>query len=137
MATTTKKADSKYYEAVGRRKEATARVRITESKKSEFIINERDLHTYFPTEEMQRVVKSSFALLPDIHYSVSVRVKSGGVHAQAEAVSLGLARAIQKADQSYRPSLKKAMLLTRNPREKERRKFGLKKARKSPQWSKR
>ena len=135
--TKVKKSVEQYHEGVGRRKESTARVRITAAKKMDYRVNDRELHAYFPTEELQRVIRSPFALVEGVHYQVSVQVKGGGVHSQAEAVAMGLARALEVADGTLRPILKKGKLLTSNSRQKERRKFGLKKARKAPQWSKR
>lgn len=134
---TEKKSAERYHEGLGRRKESVARVRITPSKKMDFDINEKELHVYFPTEELQKIIRTPFSVIEGVHYSVTARVKGGGVHSQAEAVSLALARALELADKSSRPLLKKADLLTSNSRQKERRKFGLKKARKAPQWSKR
>jgi len=134
---TIKKSDVKYFEGLGRRKEAVARVRIAPAKKTEFAVNGKELHVYFPTEELQRTVKQPMTVLADMHFDISIQAKGGGMHAQAEAASMGLARAIELSDGTNRPILKKAKLLSSNSRQKERRKFGLKKARKAPQWSKR
>lgn len=136
-ATKAKKREGGYHEAVGRRKESVARVRLTPAKKTEYSVNEKEMHVYFPTEELRRVVKHATEIVPDTHYTVEIKVKGGGIHSQAEAVSLGIARALEKIDNTVRPLLKKEGLLSRNARIKERRKFGLKKARKAPQWSKR
>jgi len=133
----TKKSAEQYHEGIGRRKESVARVRIVASKKAEYRVNDKELHQYFPTEELQKIVRSPMALLEGVHYAVSIHARGGGVHSQAEAVAMGLARALEIADGTVRPTLKKAKLLTSNSRQKERRKFGLKKARKAPQWSKR
>ncbi len=133
----TKKSAEHYHEGIGRRKESVARVRITPAKKMDYSVNDKELHVYFPTEELQKVVRSPFAVVEGVHYTVSIHAKGGGIHSQAEAVAMGLARAIEVADGSSRGVLKKANLLTSNSRQKERRKFGLKKARKAPQWSKR
>lgn len=127
----------KYIEAVGRRKTSIARVRLTPASKNSFKINERDLASYFPTKELQKVVDEALLAAKGLHFSVSVHVKGGGVHSQAEAVRHGVARAIVKQDQTLRQVVKTAGFLKRDPRAKERRKFGLKKARKAPQWSKR
>jgi len=134
---TTKKSEGQYFEGIGRRKESVARVRVTPAKKTEFVVNGKELHFYFPTEELQKVVKQPMAVLADLHFNISIQAKGGGMHSQAEAASMGLARAIEKSDETNRGVLKKAKLLTSNSRQKERRKFGLKKARKAPQWSKR
>ncbi|MFA6006113.1 MAG: 30S ribosomal protein S9 [Candidatus Paceibacterota bacterium] len=133
----TKKSEGQYHEGLGRRKESVARVRITPAKKMDFSVNDKELHVYFPTEELQKIVRSPFALVEGVHYTVSIHTKGGGMHSQAEAVAMGLARALEMTDKTLRPVLKKGKLLTSNSRQKERRKFGLKKARKAPQWSKR
>ncbi|MCC6199100.1 30S ribosomal protein S9 [Candidatus Nomurabacteria bacterium] len=128
----------KYIESIGRRKTATARVRLTPASKNSFSINEKDLAGYFVTEELQKIVTDPFAVLADkAHYTVSVKVTGGGIHSQAEAVRHGISRGLVKEDEGDKVALKSAGFLKRDPRSKERRKFGLKKARKSPQWSKR
>ena len=130
--------ETKYIEAVGRRKTSVARVRITPASKISFKINDRDLASYFPTKELQTVVEESFAKSKSaLGFAVSAHIKGGGIHSQAEAMRHGIARALVKSDLELRTKLKTAGLLKRDPRAKERRKFGLKKARKSPQWSKR
>ncbi len=138
MATikTEKKAE-RYIEAVGRRKTSVARVRITPSSKGSFKINDRDLDSYFPTAELRKIVEEAVNKAKAGHFSVSVHVKGGGVHSQAEALRQGISRALVKHDESFKTKLKTAGFLKRDPRAKERRKFGLKKARKAPQWSKR
>ncbi len=129
--------NTKYIETVGRRKTAIARVRLTPGKES-FTVNDRDFKKYFPTKELQKkAVEDISNIKPLVTHAITIKVKGGGVSAQAEAVRHGLARAIVKLDALAKPAIKKAGFLTRDPREKERRKFGLKKARKSPQWSKR
>jgi small subunit ribosomal protein S9 len=131
--TTTKK---KYVEAIGRRKTATARVRLTAATKESYVINDKDLATYFVTEELQKIVTDPFKTVGTV-YSVSVHVKGSGIHSQAEAVRHGIARALVKENEEDKTKLKSEGFLKRDPRAKERRKFGLKKARKAPQWSKR
>ncbi len=127
-----------YIETIGRRKTATARVRLTPATKQAFVINDKDLATYFGTEELQKIVTDPFAKLEGgTHYSVSVKVVGGGIHSQAEAVRHGISRGLVKENEETKPKLKQAGFLKRDPRAKERRKFGLKKARKAPQWSKR
>ena len=127
----------KYTEAVGRRKTSTARARIFPGA-GDIKINGRDLNIYFPEEEMRRIVKDPFkkAKLED-SFSVSIKVFGGGMHSQAEAVRHALSRALIRHDAELRTRLKRAGFLKRDPRMKERRKFGLKKARKAPQWAKR
>jgi small subunit ribosomal protein S9 len=129
---------NRYIEAVGRRKTSVARVRITSSTKPTFIVNDKDVNEYFQTKTLQLAATEA---LPKSgvngKFSVSVVVKSGGIQSQAEAVRHGLARAITTHDAELRAGLKKLGFLKRDPRAKERRKFGLKKARKAPTWSKR
>lgn len=129
--------DTRYIEAVGRRKTSVARVRITPASKTVFKINDRELASYFLTEEQRKIVGEPINQSKAGEFSVSVHVKGGGIHSQAEAVRHGLSRALVKNDESSKEKLKKSGFLKRDPRAKERRKFGLKKARKAPQWSKR
>jgi small subunit ribosomal protein S9 len=137
-ATTKKNTDGKYIEAVGRRKTAIARVRIFESSKSTFSINDKDITEYFPTEQLQVTVKGPFSKtkLP-VKFKTQAHIQGGGISAQAEALRHGISRALIAYDVELRKELKPLGFLKRDPRAKERRKFGLKKARKSPQWSKR
>lgn len=129
---------NKYIEAVGRRKTSIARVRITEASKNSFEINEREGSEYFPTQAMQVTIHDAFVKsnVP-AKFKVSARITGGGIYSQAEALRHGIARALLKFDAGLRKTLKEEGFLKRNPRMKERRKFGLKKARKAPQWSKR
>ncbi len=128
---------TRYIEAVGRRKTATARVRITPTTKDAgYVINDRSLAEHFQLESLQQIVAAAFADLEQA-FDVSVKVTGGGINAQAEAVRHGIARALIEWDKELRGGLKKKGYLKRDPRAKERRKFGLKKARKAPQWSKR
>ena len=124
--------------ATGRRKEAVARVRITPGA-GEWTINGRALDSYFPNKVHQQIVNEPFKTLEmDGRYDVFARIHGGGVSGQAGALRLGIARALNEADaDTNRPALKKAGFLTRDPRAKERKKYGLKKARKAPQYSKR
>ena len=135
--TTTTKG-GRYIEAIGRRKTATARVRIVESKNEVYIVNHKTIEEYFPTREMRATVESALAEaeLPTT-FSVEARILGGGINAQSEAMRHGIARALVKFDESKRKTLKKAGFLKRDPRMKERKKPGLKKARKAAQWSKR
>lgn len=133
MATTAK---NKYIETIGRRKTATARVRITPSAKASYVINDKELATYFPTAELQKIVTDPFKVT-DKAYAVSVKVSGSGIHSQAEAVRHGISRGLVKEDEADKTKLKSEGFLKRDPRSKERRKFGLKKARKAGQWSKR
>ena len=135
MATLEK--NKEYIEAVGRRKTAIARVRIYPKNKSGFVVNEKDMTVYFPTKELQLIVEEPFAKALPEKFKVSVLVYGGGVHAQAEAVRHGIARALILFDTELRKTLKKFHMLKRDPRMKERKKFGLRKARNAKQWSKR
>lgn len=132
------KSSKKYIEKVGRRKTSTARVRILEATKSSLVVNEKEGEKYFMTKDLLSIVNAPF-VDADIakKFAVTVKVVGGGIHSQAEAVRHGLARALSEYNDELRSPLKKAGFLKRDPRMKERRKFGLKKARKSPQWSKR
>ena len=128
----------RYLEAVGRRKTSIARVRLFASKTNSMIVNEKPLAKYFPTKELQDIaIESLKELKLNEHFAISVKVKGGGSHSQAEAIRHGLARTLVAYDVDSRKILKPAGFLKRDPRAKERRKFGLKKARKAPQWSKR
>lgn len=132
------KATHRYVEAVGRRKTSTARVRITESSKESLVVNGKDVPTYFPTADMQNIITEAIEKSKVLgKFSVSAKVVGGGIHSQAEAIRHGLSRALVTFDEETRKRLKKLGFLKRDPRMKERRKFGLKKARKAPQWSKR
>lgn len=127
-----------YYWGTGRRKEAVARVRISEGS-GKFIINdEKELQDYFPLERWQTQILSPFRLTgTEGRFDCYVNVTGGGVNGQAEAVRLGIARALVEYNPDFRPTLKEYGLLTRDPRMKERKKYGLKRARKAPQFSKR
>ncbi len=130
--------NGRYIEAVGRRKTAIARVRIYEAAKTSFTINDKAFDVYFPTDQLQVTVKDPFTkvTLP-VKFKVEALINGGGISAQAEAMRHGISRAILAYDQTLRKEIKHLGFLKRDPRAKERRKFGLKKARKSPQWSKR
>lgn len=131
------KKDKRYIESIGRRKTAAARVRIVEGKGA-FIVNGKTVLEYFPTEELTQIVHAPITKgKVTTKFDISVLVHGGGTHAQAEAVRHGITRALVVFDEEMRAKLKKLGFLKRDPRSKERRKFGLKKARKSPQWSKR
>ncbi|MFC1625399.1 30S ribosomal protein S9 [Patescibacteria group bacterium] len=140
---TKKKEDKKeeYFEAVGRRKSAIARVRIfpKHKDKGEILVNEKELSVYLPQKELQEIIKIPFkkAGLKEKDFYISIKVYGGGIRAQADAIRLGISRALLKINPDFRPTLKAEGFLTRDARVKERRKFGLKKARKAPQWSKR
>ena len=132
-------ADSKYIEGIGRRKTASARVRLTPAKETSVVINEKPLDEYFPhqalRDDVTSVLNTEDAGIE--HYTVTVKVAGGGISAQAEAIRLGIARALVKEKQERRGVLKPLGFLKRDPRSVERKKFGLRKARRAPQWSKR
>ena len=129
-------ADTRYTEAVGRRKTASARVRITSAKTTSLKVNDRDGHAYFPLASMIDDALAPFKVIPG-SYSVSAVVKGGGHKAQVDAIRMGIARALVEIDVAARKDLKQKGYLKRDPRAKERKKFGLKAARRAPQWSKR
>jgi len=131
-------AKEKYYEAVGRRKTATARVRLFTKGERVFLVNEKPVDEYFSTLEMRHITKASLKKMKSLdRFGVSALVKGGGLHAQAEAIRHGTARALVKFNPDYRKRLKRVGFLTRDPRMRERKKFGLKRARRAPQWQKR
>lgn len=125
------------YQATGRRKTAVARVRLIPGD-GKILVNGKKAEEYFHTLSSLVTIKEPLELTQNIgRYDVIANVRGGGISGQAGAIRLGIARALVKADPSLRPTLKKAGFLTRDPRMKERRKYGLKKARKAPQYSKR
>lgn len=133
------KDTEKYWEGIGRRKTAVARVRITEQEKGGvFIVNEKPVIEYFQDAECRRVAQEILEKITLAKpLSISVYVQGGGIQAQAEAVRHGLARALVELDESFRPQLRSLKFLTRDPRMRERKKFGLKRARRARQWRKR
>jgi small subunit ribosomal protein S9 len=131
-------ATERYTETVGRRKTSVARVRLTPASKLSITLNDKEFEVYFPTAELRRSVTAVFdAIEGNNKFKVTAKLTGGGISSQAEALRHGIARALNEMDESLRPKLKSKGYLKRDPRAKERRKFGLKKARKSPQWSKR
>ncbi len=126
----------RYTEAVGRRKTATARARLVAAKTSSMVVNGKEAALYFPLPGM---VKTAYAPLQSTgsSYAVSVKVSGGGHKAQAVAVRHAIARALTEITPEFRKDLKHQGYLKRDPRAKERKKFGLKGARRAPQWSKR
>jgi small subunit ribosomal protein S9 len=127
-----------YYEGVGRRKEATARVRLYPGGDGKFIVNDRPLQEYFVREmDVMRLMEPLKVAGMDGRFNISVQVKGGGISGQAGAVRLGLARALLQVDPQLRALLRQKGLLTCDARVKERKKPGLKRARKAPQYTKR
>jgi len=129
---------AQYYEAVGRRKESTARVRLMDGSGT-FTVNAKEATAYFPRMgDLQDILRTFNAVGQDANkYDITVKVNGGGVTGQTEAVRLGLARALVLLNGDWTSALRKNGLLTRNPRVKERKKPGLKKARKAPTYTKR
>ncbi|MDO8495340.1 MAG: 30S ribosomal protein S9 [bacterium] len=141
------KGSEKYYEAVGRRKTAIARVRIYTKKSTDeansedhalVTVNKKDYTEYFIDKELQETVEAPLKKLKSTNrFKATVQVSGGGIAGQADAIRHGLSRALVLFDVNFAKKLRKSGFLTRDSREKERRKYGHKKARKSPQWAKR
>ncbi|MBR0466271.1 MAG: 30S ribosomal protein S9 [Clostridia bacterium] len=126
-----------YFYGTGRRKSSVARVRLYKGT-GKVTINERDIDDYFGLETLKVITRQPLTITETADkFDVVCRVAGGGVTGQAGAIRHGIARALLQADENYRPALKKAGLLTRDPRMKERKKYGLKGARRAPQFSKR
>ncbi len=126
------------YWGTGRRKKAVARVRVLAGGTGTITVNKRSLDDYFPLDTLKLIVNQPFAETDTQgKFDVIVNVRGGGYTGQAGAIRHGISRALCNVDETYRPALKKAGFLTRDPRMKERKKYGLKKARKAPQFSKR
>jgi small subunit ribosomal protein S9 len=130
---------SVYVEGIGRRKTATARVRLTPAKETTIVVNDKSLVEYFShlalVKDVQSVLETKDAGIED--YTITAHVSGGGISSQAEAIRLGIARALVKEKADRRSPLKLLGFLKRDPRSVERKKFGLRKARKRPAWSKR
>ena len=133
------KEKEQYFEGVGRRKRAVARVRITQVKKDHGIrVNKKQLKEYFHTPELITITNAPLEVTgTQKNFSITAHIKGGGQSGQADAFQLGLSRALVKFNGEFQKSLRDLDYLKRDPRKKERKKPGLKKARKSPQWSKR
>ena len=130
-------APAQLAQTVGRRKEAVVRVRLLPGT-GQYKLNGRTIENYFPNKVHQQLINEPFVLLEKTEqYDVIARLHGGGISGQAGALRLAIARALQDVEQDDRPALKKAGFLTRDARIKERKKYGLKKARKAPQYSKR
>jgi len=128
----------RYFEATGRRKTATARVRIFTRGEKEFLVNNKSYKDYFTVEEDRETAISSMKKMKCLDkFRVTAIVNGGGRGAQAEAVRHGTARALVEFNNNFKKRLRKVGYLTRDPRMRERKKFGLKRARRAPQWAKR
>ncbi|NNM84096.1 30S ribosomal protein S9 [Candidatus Parcubacteria bacterium] len=129
---------TQFITAVGRRKTAIATVRMTPASKGSIIVNGKTAKEYFKTNERAKIAEEALAIAESAeHYAVVAHVEGGGVAAQADALRHAISRALIKVEPKTRKVLKAATFLKRDPRAKERKKPGLKKARKRPQWSKR
>ena len=132
-----KKSEKINFQGTGRRKKSIARVVLTEGK-GEITVNGKKLEEYFGTEILKVIVNQPFAVTNTVgKYDVIIKVTGGGYTGQAGAIRHGISRALLEANSEFRPALKANGFLTRDPRMKERKKYGLKKARKAPQFSKR
>ncbi|MBI4836831.1 MAG: 30S ribosomal protein S9 [Candidatus Portnoybacteria bacterium] len=133
----------RYFEAIGRRKTATCRARLFTARpldeyEGRITVNGKSYKEYFPTSELQQIVEASLNKLKSLNrFEISAKVWGGGIKAQAEAIRHGIARTLVLFNPDFRKKLKRADFLRRDPRMKERKKYGLKKARRAPQWSKR
>ena|SRR3989344_4821860 len=128
--------NKQYIEAVGRRKTASARIRLVSAKSTSIMVNNKNASDYFPLPIMHQTIHAPFKTVGGM-YAVTAKVQGGGLKAQAEAVRHGISRALTEMDAALRKDLKVKGFLKRDPRAKERKKFGLKAARRAPQWSKR
>jgi small subunit ribosomal protein S9 len=129
---------AQYYEGIGRRKEASARVRLFPGGTGNFIINDKEAADYFPRfGDVDIILEPLRDIGQDRGYNISVHVQGGGISGQRDAVRLGVARALLKIDPDMKPQLKEKDFLTRDPRVKERKKPGLRRARKAPTYTKR
>lgn len=127
----------RYYEAIGRRKTSIARVRLF-TKGQGIIVNDKDYKEYFPTDSLQKMAEASLKKMKSLdRFGITAKASGGGMKSQAEAVRHGIARVLVIFNLDFKKRLRRAGYLTRDPRMKERKKYGLKRARKSPRWSKR
>lgn len=133
-----KKKIEKYLYAVGRRKTSVAQVRLFTDNGGKFLINEKPYRQYFPTLDLQKNLMLPLKLTKTLNkFNIRVKVEGGGIRGQAEATRLGIARTLVMQNTKLKKTLRDAGLLTRDSRKKERKKPGLKKARRAPQWQKR
>jgi small subunit ribosomal protein S9 len=133
-----KPKSDRYLKAIGRRKTSRAQVRLWTRGENAFIVNGKDYKDYFPGNELQQIASSALKKMKcDDKFKISVKVEGGGIHSQAEAVRHGISRVLIIFNENFQKRLRKAGYLTRDPRMRERKKFGLKRARRAPQWRKR
>lgn len=129
---------SQYYEGIGRRKSATARVRLYPNGTGNVLINDKDGRDYLPRSGDYEIMVEPLTLIgQESSYDMTIHVNGGGISGQRDAIKLGVARALLKIDPELRPRMRDAEYLTRDSREKERKKPGLKRARKAPTYTKR
>ena len=133
-----KKSSVKYFETIGRRKTSQARVRLFTQGDKDIKVNGKPFDVYFFTSDLRKIVEAPIEIIksPD-KFGITIQVKGGGIYSQAEAVRHGISRALCLLNPYFKKKLKKAGFLTRDSRMRERKKFGLKRARRAPQWSKR
>ena len=131
------KSLERYFQAIGRRKTSSAKIRFSVNGEKEILVNDKPFHVYFPTLELQGIVLSPLNIMSVDKFRILIKVNGGGIHSQAEAVRHGISRALVLTNQDSRKRLKKVGFLTRDSRMRERKKFGLKRARRAPQWRKR
>ena len=126
-----------YFYAIGKRKEAVARIRLFQGSGT-IVVNGKPVEDVFPLQTLQQTIREPFRVTQLVNnYNASIMVAGGGIAGQAQAIRHGIARALLVANEELRPVLRKAGLLTRDSRVKERKKYGLKRARKAPQYTKR
>lgn len=129
---------SQYYEGIGRRKAASARVRLFPGGTGNLVINDKDGRDYLPRAgDVEILLEPLTTISQESGYDISVHVNGGGISGQRDAIKLGIARALLKIDPDLRPTMRQGEFLTRDPRVKERKKPGLKRARKAPTYTKR
>lgn len=129
---------ARYYEAIGRRKTAVARVRLFTQGEKNMTVNGKPYKEYFLSPELQKTALSALEKMKCLdHFRITINVSGGGINGQAEAIRHGITRALVEFNADFRKRLRRAGYLTRDPRARERKKFGLKRARRAPQWAKR
>jgi small subunit ribosomal protein S9 len=132
------KKPARYFEAVGRRKTAVARVRLWTQGEQEFLVNNKSYQDYFSNSELQQIATDSLRKMKSLdRFRIKVLVKGSGLYSQAEATRHGISRVLVKFNPDFKKRLRRVGFLTRDPRMRERKKFGLKRARRAPQWRKR
>ena len=132
------KESTRFFEGIGRRKTAIARVRIFTKGDKQILVNEKPYTSYFTSIELQQVATGSLQKMNCMdRFFINIKTQGGGINAQAEAVRHGIARALVLFNPDFRKRLRRVGYLTRDPRMRERKKFGLKRARRAPQWQKR